>query len=163
EPDILFAADPWFRGIDLCYGPDGNVYVLDWSDTGECHDHDGVHRNSGRIYRIAYGAQTHAWAQNVRALAERELVALHDHGNEWFVRKARLVLGERSVRGDALPAAKAALPDLVKQSGDPARRVRALCTLYAIGGAEAPFLRTLLHDEHESVRAWAIRMLTDGL
>ena len=41
EPDILFAKDPWFRGIDLGYGPDGGVYILDWSDTGECHDHDG--------------------------------------------------------------------------------------------------------------------------
>ena len=35
EPDIFFAADPWFRGIDLSYGPDGSVFVLDWSDTGE--------------------------------------------------------------------------------------------------------------------------------
>lgn len=31
------------------------MYVSDWSDNGECHDHDGVHRTSGRIYRIAYG------------------------------------------------------------------------------------------------------------
>ena len=55
EPDIFFAADPWFRGIDLSYGPDGSVFVLDWSDTGECHEHDGVHRSSGRIYRFTYG------------------------------------------------------------------------------------------------------------
>ena len=52
EPDMLFAADPFFRGIDLSYGPDGSVFVLDWSDTGECHEHDGVHRSSGRIYRV---------------------------------------------------------------------------------------------------------------
>src|SRR5262245_14286028 len=55
EPDMAFAADPWFRGIDLSYGPDGSVYVLDWSDLGECHEHDGVHRRSGRIFRLAYG------------------------------------------------------------------------------------------------------------
>ena len=55
EPDILFAADPWFRGIDLSYGPDGGVFILDWSDTGDCHDHDGVHRSSGRIYKVTYG------------------------------------------------------------------------------------------------------------
>ena len=47
EPDGFFAADPWFRGIDLSYGPDGSVFVLDWSDTGECHEHDGVHRTFG--------------------------------------------------------------------------------------------------------------------
>ena len=55
EPDILFAADPWFRGIDLSYGPDGSVFILDWSDTGDCHDHDGVHRSSGRIYKVTFG------------------------------------------------------------------------------------------------------------
>ena len=58
EPDILFAKDPWFRGIDMGYGPDGGVYMLDWSDTGECHDHEGVHRNSGRIYKVTHGAPT---------------------------------------------------------------------------------------------------------
>src|SRR5262249_38072214 len=55
EPDIALSADTWFRGIDLNYGPDGAVYLLDWSDTGECHEHDGVHRLSGRIFRIANG------------------------------------------------------------------------------------------------------------
>ena len=55
EPDVLLAEDPFFRGIDLSTGPDGNVFILDWSDTGECHDHTGVHRTSGRIYKISYG------------------------------------------------------------------------------------------------------------
>src|SRR5262249_3364510 len=34
--DFLFARDPWFRGLALQYGPDGGVYLCDWSDTGEC-------------------------------------------------------------------------------------------------------------------------------
>lgn len=52
EPDFLVAGDPFFRAIDIQIGPDGCAYVIDWSDTGECHEHDGVHRTSGRIYRI---------------------------------------------------------------------------------------------------------------
>ncbi len=55
EPDFMQAKDPWFRGIEITAGPDGNVFVLDWSDTGECHDNDGIHRTSGRIYKIVYG------------------------------------------------------------------------------------------------------------
>ena len=55
EPDMIFFGDPWFRGNELTYGPDGGVYVLDWSDQGECHENDGVHRESGRIYKITYG------------------------------------------------------------------------------------------------------------
>ena len=26
-PDFFLSADPWFRGIDLSYGPDGAVYI----------------------------------------------------------------------------------------------------------------------------------------
>ncbi len=54
RPDFVTWGDAWFRGIDLAYGPDGGVYVLDWSDIGECHEADGVHRTSGRIYKISW-------------------------------------------------------------------------------------------------------------
>jgi putative membrane-bound dehydrogenase-like protein len=55
DQDVFFAADPWFRGIDIRTGPDGSAFVLDYSDTGECHQATGVHRESGRIYKISYG------------------------------------------------------------------------------------------------------------
>lgn len=55
EPNFLRVNTPWFRGVEMKYGPAGCVYLTDWSDNGECHDHDGVHRTSGRIYRISYG------------------------------------------------------------------------------------------------------------
>lgn len=55
QPDVFLAEDTFFRGIDLSVGPDGNCYIIDWSDTGECHEHNGVHRRSGRIFRISYG------------------------------------------------------------------------------------------------------------
>ncbi len=53
--DFMLANDPWFRGIALCYGPDGGVYVSDWTDTGECHNYKVVDQTNGRIYKIAYG------------------------------------------------------------------------------------------------------------
>ena len=53
--DFAFANSEWFKGVELKSGPDGGVFLLDWTDLGECHDHDGVHRTSGRIYKIAYG------------------------------------------------------------------------------------------------------------
>ena len=27
----------------------------DWSDAGECHDYEDIHRDTGRIYKIAHG------------------------------------------------------------------------------------------------------------
>jgi putative membrane-bound dehydrogenase-like protein len=91
EPDVFLSEDPWFRGIEISTGPDGSGFILDWSDTGECHDHTGVHRTSGRIFRISYGkpdkpTQPFAWRkpwpkadlasenEHARALAIRELV-----------------------------------------------------------------------------------------
>src|SRR5690606_34180478 len=53
--DVFIVPDPFFRGLDLGYGPDGGVFVLDWSDTGECHENTGVHRTSGRVYKVTYG------------------------------------------------------------------------------------------------------------
>jgi putative membrane-bound dehydrogenase-like protein len=90
EPDVFLSDDPWFRGIEISTGPDGSGFILDWSDTGECHDSTGVHRTSGRIFRISYGEPKKpetpfAWRkpwpkadlngdEHQRALAIRELV-----------------------------------------------------------------------------------------
>jgi putative membrane-bound dehydrogenase-like protein len=62
--DFMLCKDKWFRGIDISTGPDGNVYVIDWSDAGECHDNDGVHRTSGRIYKISYEGPSAGLANN---------------------------------------------------------------------------------------------------
>ena len=92
----MFAADPWFIGIDLSYGPDGGVYVLDWSDTGECHNHNGVNRTSGRVFKVTYGDPKAPAIGDVEKLSDGDLVKLHGHANEWFSRQARLELIARA-------------------------------------------------------------------
>lgn len=52
--DFMLMKDPFFRGLDVIAGPDGQMWINDWSDTGECHDNTGLHRTSGRIYRVVY-------------------------------------------------------------------------------------------------------------
>ena len=164
EPDIFFAADPWFRGIDLSYGPDGSVFVLDWSDTGECHERDGVHRSSGRIYRFTYGGQpARVDLRDVSKRSEQELVALHGHPNEWFVRQARRVLADRSTRGEPLGEAKAGSAHAFRPRPRSVAKDPRLDSLFVIGGTDDSYLRGLLRHDHESVRAWAIRFLTDSL
>jgi putative membrane-bound dehydrogenase-like protein len=66
EPDFMLVKTPWFRGVDLKMGPEGAIYVSDWSDNGECHDHDGIHRTSGRIYRIAFGSPAKVNVESLR-------------------------------------------------------------------------------------------------
>jgi len=36
-PDLLLANDQWFRGINLKYGPNGTVWLIDWYDRNACH------------------------------------------------------------------------------------------------------------------------------
>lgn len=94
-PDFMQAQDTWFRGIDLLTGPDGNVFVADWSDSGECHDNDGVHRTSGRIYKIVYGEPKKAEPINLAAMKDEELVKLLESENHWWSRSAQRILFER--------------------------------------------------------------------
>lgn len=105
EPDFMKTDDPWFRGIEICQGPDGGVYILDWSDIGECHEDDGVHRTSGRIYKITYGDPVKPKETDVSKLSDEELVKLQLSENEWLVRMARWELRERAWRGDKLDPA----------------------------------------------------------
>src|SRR5205823_2211097 len=56
SPDFLYANDSWFRGIMVKCGPDGCLYMSDWTDTGECHNYDKVDGTNGRIYRVSHGA-----------------------------------------------------------------------------------------------------------
>src|SRR2546423_4166842 len=98
--DFVFAADPWFRGMEISYGPVGGVFVLDWSDTGECHESTGVHRTSGRIYKITYGDPKPPQVGDLAKLSSTELVKLQLHTNEWFARQARRLLQERAAAAE---------------------------------------------------------------
>jgi len=159
--DMIFVSDPWFRGMELSYGPDGGVFMLDWSDTGDYHDHSGVHRTSGRIYKITYGNAKPSDVGDVAKLSVDQLVALHTHSNEWFTRQARLELVTRSKDGRGVGTAKEQLRELFDKQSDVVLKLRALWSLYTLGAADEAFLRAQLRHPNEHLRAWAIRLLTD--
>ncbi len=161
EPDFLKAFDTWFRGIELVSGPDGRVWIADWTDKGECHDHDGVHRTSGRIYTVLYGRPQPIALLDLNAHSDAELVALQLHGNDWFCRRAREILAERAAAGRDLAQAAGELRRLAETHADPTRRLRGLWAAHAINAADRDWLRLRLADEHQSVRVWALRLLVD--
>jgi putative membrane-bound dehydrogenase-like protein len=159
--DVFFTDDKWFRGIELGYGPDGGVMVLDWNDTGECHDHTGVYRTSGRIYKLTHGTPVQPKVGDLAKLGDAELVKLQLHANEWFVRQARRQLAERAVAGKDMAAAVRQVRELFSGDGNTVHQLRALWCLYSIGAADENFLLAQLKHQNEHVRTWAVRLLGD--
>nr|MBC8289634.1 dehydrogenase [Planctomycetota bacterium] len=95
--DFIKTTDPWFRGVELHAGRWGELYIADWSDTGECHENDGVHRSSGRIFRITYEAAQPSAPRSpntgdLRKLSSKQLVERLGEDDEWQARMARLIL-----------------------------------------------------------------------
>src|SRR6185503_3949108 len=160
EKDFLLGNDSWFRGLDLQYGPDGGVYVTDWTDTGECHNYDKVDQTNGRIYKITYGTAKPVKV-DLGKLSDAELVKLQTHKNEWHVRHARRLLYERTIAAGAMaPATETALKELLGHA-DPVIRLRALWALYA-PGMKDDILHLRLADKNEHVRAWTVSLMVES-
>jgi putative membrane-bound dehydrogenase-like protein len=158
DRDMLFAGDPWFRGMELSTGPDGGVYVLDWSDAGECHDSTGVHRTSGRVFKITYGSPQE---QSFTGANEAALLEGLSDGNVWVARQAQQQLQARHFRGEQLENVGAELRELYRRENAVPIKLRYLWALYVSGQADPDFLRAQLQQTNEHVRAWAVRLLTD--
>ena len=161
--------------MELSSGPDGSVAVLDWSDTGECHEHDGVHRTSGRIYRLAHGQPQlpAGMDQNfdLRKVSDAELARLQRHADGWWVDQSRLLLAERAAAGRVSSDAAQLLWQQFDTAetlsgGDPrvsasAHQVRALLTLHVINALSRTDRLEALDHADEHVRTWAVRLLTE--
>lgn len=159
--DFLKSSDPWFRCVDLISGSDGGVFLADWSDIGECHQNDAVHRESGRIYKIDYQNPGRPAVADVAAASDEQLVQLQLHRNDWYARQARRVLQERASAGKMMEKVHAPLRTIFETDHDPAHKLRALWCLHATSGDPTPWLLAQLRHENEHVRTWAVRLLGD--
>jgi len=183
-PDMVYWQDPWFRGLDISQAPDGSAVVIDWSDIGECHDDDGVHRTSGRIYRISCKNENQApYHEQMRVLERlfysraipksqvtgQEILSILSHPNSWFTQQF-LKMGGLSARGVEFKelepvyelAAKA--PKNFRSSEARFEVTKQLRALWALGALNTNKLISLLRsDQHESIHCWAVRMLFDGI
>ena len=172
--DFFNANSPWFRGTDIRYGPDGGVYISDWCDLGECHDNDGIHRTSGRIYKVTYGTPKRPSIADVSKLSNEELVQLQLHHNDFYVRAARRNLQERAAVGKDMKYVDCYLNQILNKEKDVTRRLRAWWALYVTDFASSPKLSEVdrdlltacmtsyaLREHSEHVRVWGIKLLVD--
>ncbi len=190
-PDFITSDDPYFRIVELEHGRNQGMFMADWSDIGECHENDGVHRSSGRIYRLTWtpadsqkehglpGAKTSVDsrlkqgkfkvlppATEVADLADLpavRLVGLQRHPSEWYARTARRILQERAARKKKgqLAEAEAALRWMLQPGEKEEHRLRAFWGLLVIERLTHDDLRTAVSTGDEHLRSWAVRVMAE--
>jgi putative membrane-bound dehydrogenase-like protein len=161
-PDFLLANDAWARFINFRYGPDGNVYLLDWYDKQACHlpNVNIWDRSNGRIYKVSYRGTKPVRADLAR-LSDRELVALQGHKNEWFVRHARRLLQERAANRTLGADTQERLAALAFGQEKETLRLRGLWALHVTGGLIGERLLKGLSDRSAYVRAWTVQFAAE--
>jgi len=168
-PDFLIANDAWSQILYLTYGPDGQVYMIDWYDKNQCHhgNTEGHDRTNGRIFKVSFdaarkGAKPGAPPLNLGKLTDNELVELQLDKNDWYVRHARRLLQERAATGKLDPAARPALVKMAESQAEDTRRLHALWALHATGGLDAELAGRMLQDASPYVRGWTVQLACEG-
>lgn len=161
--DFLFTRDRWSLILNLQYGPDGSVYMIDFYEKNLCHNPTPAlfDRSNGRIYRIPYGTPKPVTV-DLQKLDDLELVRLQSHKNEWFARHGRRILQERAAVSPIKTEAREALLKMLQENPDPALKLHALWALHAIHALTEEMLLAQLHASDEYVRGWAIQLLCEN-
>ena len=157
ETDVFENSSEWFRGMEVSVGPDGAIYGLDWSDTGECHDHTGVHRTSGRIYKFFHRKNPVADLSIIENGFD-DLEAIIRHPNAWYFRQFLRNLSESNLtKGEKYKIIR--IFELNFAGSLPTHiRLRAMWGLYALN---KKISESWLNDPNENIRAWIIRLMMD--
>jgi len=156
--ELLVSHDTWFAPTDVTMGPDGAIYVADWHDSRTAHPDPDAEwdRSNGRIYRIVPQGLRPPPPIDFAKLSREELLKLHQHRSQWYVRRARQELVRR---GDDL--VRPTLREQALRAADETAALEALWSLHALGGFDEPLAALLLRSPHASLRGWTVRLLAD--
>ena len=173
--DFLRANDMHFIPVTQQVGPDGALYVSDWSDQQICHRGSGAvehwDRSNGRLYRISYDGWK-PWKGDLAKESDEALAKLAvQTENEWESRMARRVLmdktrsGQLSMGDESSTISKALFSILASANESPRETgtvLHAMWALYALGnslGGGHAF--PTYNSEH--AYSWAVRFYMDDL
>ena len=173
--ELVKSSDTWFAPTDVTLGPDGAIYVADWCDARTAHPDPDAEwdRSNGRIYRIAAVGTRQAPAIDFAKLSVQDLLKLHSHRSQWYVRHAREELTRRvsprlqserpedSLSKSDLLLLQSTFREHALKHSDETSALEALWSLQRIGGVNESLADELLKSSHPAVRAWAVRLLGD--
>ncbi|MBC8113412.1 MAG: dehydrogenase, partial [Candidatus Saccharimonas sp.] len=157
-PDFAPSGDPWFRGVCVKQGPDGSIYISDWSDTGECHNYDDatIQRENGRIYKVTYMPELPLPRDFNVPTSSGELTQFIRRPNRYHSSLATRLIQERSARGELEKVESYFLKRFAIEAKN--KDVRTLWAAHAAGSlTEEDYLMCLSNDD-DTIRGWAVRL-----
>jgi putative membrane-bound dehydrogenase-like protein len=159
--DMSFCADPKYVAVDLQYGPDGSVYIIDWYDQQHCHNPNTERwdRSNGRIYRIQYADTYKPVKVDLAAMSNDQLLDQQTHSNQWYARTARRLIQERAAESKLGPDSTNfihALRTKLLRNNSAKTRLAGYWIAHAIGLVDE--VHVALLDPDEFVRGWGVQL-----
>jgi putative membrane-bound dehydrogenase-like protein len=98
--DFLVSGDKNFRPINLRWGPNGEIYCIDWHDQHPCHqtNPDDWDYEHGRVYRIQPKGLKTKVAEDFAQKSDEQLAKAFADDNPYVYRTAMRLIGERGDR-----------------------------------------------------------------
>ena len=160
-PNVLRSPSVTFRPIDVKMGPDGALYIADWSNPIIQHGEvdfrdkrrDHVH---GRIWRVSYKGRPLAKKTDLTKLSNEQLLAKLTSVNGFEREKSRRVLKERGEK-EVLPA----LEKWVAAQTEPQAQLEGLWIYQGLDVVNQALLDKLLEAEDGRIRTAAVQVLNE--
>ncbi len=156
--DLVRSLDPTFRPIDVKIGPDGALYVADWSNPiiqhGEVDFRDPRRdKVTGRIWRISYKNHPLLPRPSLVDMSDAELLNELKSANAYNQKQARRILSER---GESIFGT---LQQWTQENEKEQDRLQALWMHQTLDKHNLPLLDELLQAKDGRIRAAAVRVL----
>ena len=161
-PDLVRTADPWFRPVNLQFGPDGALYIADFYNRIIGHyevrlDHPGRDREMGRIWRLVYdGPNAEPLPKPVNLPGATLGQAISELANPLLSRRmtATDYLADDVGQRAAEPLGQA----MVRAGAAPELRAHGAWVLHRLGQLDEATQLRLANDNSELVRVHARRI-----
>jgi len=159
-PDFLACSDDWFRPVNIEFGPDGCLYIVDWYNKIVSHnevsrDHPDRDKSHGRIWRIRHVSQKSRPIPDIIKASNGNLLKHLTADIQWEKRAAWHQIVDRQ--------ATELTPALIKLAQNTSQtletRILALWSLEGLKAYDLALLKSLTGDKEANLRREALRSL----